>query len=109
MTINTIITIVLILLTLFFMGTCAYIYLRDRNLEKIRTDVYGLFLKAEHKYTETSAGKQKMKWVISEARKLLPTWLQMFITDELLYSVIETWFRAVKDLLDDGKYNKSAQ
>lgn len=107
MTFTTIITIILILLALFFLGTGVYIYLRNRTLEEIRANVYQLFLKAEHRYTETSAGKQKMKWVISEARKLLPTWLQLFITDELLYSVIETWFRAVKDLLDDGKYNKS--
>lgn len=109
MTINTAILIVLILLGVFFFGTCLYIYLRNRSLEEIRTDVYQLFLKAEHMYKESGTGKQKMKWVIGKARLLLPSWLQMFITDELLYSVIEGWFRAVKDLLDDGKYNKSVQ
>ena len=48
-----------------------------------------------------------MKYVVQRARSMLPSWLQMFITDDLLYEVLEIWFRAVKDLLDDGKYNKT--
>lgn len=107
MTFNTIIIIAAILFALVLLGSCAYIYFRNKTLEEIRGDVYQLFLKAEHMYKESGTGKQKMKWVISEARKLLPDWLQMFISDNLLYNVVEVWFQAVKDLLDDGKYNKS--
>ena len=47
-----------------------------------------------------------MKWVLSQARMLLPKWAQVLITEEFLEKVIEGWFQAVKDLLDDGKYNK---
>lgn len=107
MTFNTFIIIATIVIALLLLGACVYIYFRDRTLEEIRVDVYQLFLKAEHMYKESGTGKQKMKWVISEARKLLPDWLQMFITDNLLYNVVAGWFQAVKDLLDDGKYNKS--
>lgn len=88
---------------------CTYVYLRDKTLAEIRADVYQLFLKAEHAYKYEGAGKQKMKWVVSRARGLLPDWLQVIVTDEFLYEVFEMWFRAVKDLLDDGKYNRSVE
>ena len=107
MTINTILTIALIVATLIMLGAGIYFYIRDKTLADIRADVYQLFLKAEHNPEFAESGKQKMKWVLSRARMLLPTWLQVFITDAFLEKVIEGWFRAVKDLLDDGKINKS--
>ena len=105
MTINTIVTILVITIAVVGLIVFVYIYLRDRTLEEIRADVYQLFLQAEHTYLETGSGKQKMKWVISKARSLLPTWAQMIVTDDLLYKVVEGWFKTVKDLLDDGKIN----
>lgn len=84
-----------------------YSYLKGRTLEQIRGDVYQLVLKAEHMYQESSAGKQKMKWVVQQARKLLPRWMQAIITDEVLEKIIQVWFDEVKDLLDDGKVNGS--
>lgn len=84
-------------------------YLKERNIEKIREDVYQLFLQAEHKYTESYAGKQKMKWVVSQARSLLPKWVQAIISDEALMNIIDLWFDGIKDLLDDGKMNGSAR
>lgn len=108
MSFNTIIIIVLIIMAVIGAGVCIYVYLRDRSLENIRADVYQLFIKAEHTYLKTGSGKQKMKYVIQQARGLLPTWAQMIITDNMLEMVIEKWFKAVKDLLDDGKINKSA-
>ena len=107
MTINTIIAILAIIVTLVGLGITAYLYFKEKTLNEIRADVYQLFLKAEHRYTETKQGKQKLKWVVSRARGLLPEWLQIFITESALEKIIDLWFRAVKDLLDDGKYNKS--
>lgn len=109
MTINTIVTILVIAVAVVGLIVFAYIYLRDKTLEEIRADVYQLFLQAEHTYLETGAGKQKMKYVISQARGLLPSWVQMFITDAMLEKLVEEWFRGVKDLLDDGKLNKSQE
>ena len=83
------------------------VYLKNRSLEDIRNDVYQLILKAEHMYKESGTGKQKMKWVVNQARKLLPEWMQMFISDEGLEKIIQAWFDGVKDLLDDGKMNGS--
>lgn len=109
MTVNTIITILVIVVGLLILGVCIYTYLRNKSIEEIRKDVYYLFLEAEKAFTKSGSGKQKMAWVISRARLLLPTWLQVFVSDDLLYSVFERWFKAVKDLLDDGKYNHSTK
>lgn len=109
MTINTIVTIVLILIALAIIGAGFYFYLRDKTLSEIRADVYQLFLKAEHNPNFVNAGKQKMKWVLSHARMLLPDWLEIFITDAFLEKVVQGWFDAVKDLLDDGKLNGSGK
>lgn len=94
----------LIVLSVIFM---AFSYLKNRSLEQIRENVYQLILKAEHIFTESSSGKQKMKWVIQEARKLLPGWLQLILTDAALEKAVQAWFNGIKDLLDDGKVNGS--
>ena len=85
-----------------------YIF-QNRSLEDIRADVYQLILKAEHIYEESGSGKQKMKWVVSQARKLLPQWAQALISEETLMNIIQIWFDGVKDLLDDGKMNDSSK
>lgn len=82
-------------------------YLKNRSLEDIRNDVYQLILRAEHMYKESGTGKQKMKWVVSQARKLLPKWVQALISEDTLMNIIQAWFDGVKDLLDDGKMNHS--
>ena len=102
-----IIAIVLIAIAIIGMVYISYLYLRDRTLDEIREDVYKLFLEAEHKYSEAGSGREKLKWVVSQARLLLPNWLQFFITEELLTMIVDGWFKAVKDLLDDGKLNMS--
>lgn len=99
-----IIIAIVVAASIIYMG---YSYLRDHTVEQIRGDAYQLILKSEHMYQESSTGKQKMKWVVSQARKLLPGWLQVIITDEVLQKIIQVWFDETKDLLDDGKVNGS--
>lgn len=107
MTINTILAIVVIVATLVLLGVCAYFYFRDKTLNDIRADVYQKFLEAEKNPNFTKKGKQKMKWVLQQARRMLPNWAQVLITDAFLEKVVQAWFNAIKDLLDDGKLNKS--
>ena len=107
MTTTTIIAIIVIA-ALIAVGAVLYLYLKEKSLDEIRADVYLLFLEAEHAF-ESGEGQQKMDYVIYKARDMLPSWLQFFITDELLRKIIQCWFDAVKDLLDDGKYNHSTQ
>ena len=109
MTINTIITIVLIVIALITICAVIYLYISVMTLDDIRADVYQLFLEAEHTYQHTESGKQKMSYVIQRARSLLPNWAQFFITEALLKKVVQIWFDAVKDLLDDGKLNRSGK
>lgn len=104
-----IVTIFVIVALLIGLGAIVYLYIRDHTLSEIRADVYQLFLTAEHTFIESKAGKQKMKYVIQQARGLLPSWAQPFITEELLQKVVQLWFDSVKDLLDDGKHNGSAK
>ena len=104
-----VILIFVIVVGVILVGTGLYVYLRNRSMEEIRADVYHLFLVAEHTFTESGSGKQKMEWVISKARGLLPGWLQSFVTDEVILRIIQGWFTAVKDLLDDGKYINSVK
>lgn len=82
-------------------------YLKQKGFDGIRADVYQLILKAEHMYNESGQGKQKLKYVVSQARGLLPKWLQVFVTEEAMMKVIDKWFEGVKDLLDDGRVNGS--
>ncbi len=102
----------LVIITILFAVLCfiwMVEYFKDRTLNEIRQDVYKLFLEAEHNFTESHAGKQKMKWVISKARGLLPVWLQMIVTEEIFERLIQFWFDGIKDLLDDGKMNDTGK
>lgn len=80
-------------------------YIKQKAFDGIRADVYQLILRAEHIYKGSSKGQQKFKYVVQQARGLLPNWLQVFVSEEFLEKLIEKWFCGVKDLLDDGKVN----
>ena len=100
--------IIFTILTIIFIALLAVAvvaYCKERTLDEIRRDVYKLFLEAEHTYKESGEGMQKMKWVISHARSLLPPWLQLIITDEIFEHLVQFWFDGIKDLLDDGKFS----
>lgn len=100
--------VIVVLLIAALFGIWLYSYLRNHNLEQIRKQVYDLFVAAENKFYGKAQGKQKMKWVVSQARLLLPNWLHNLLTDEALEKIIQTWFDCIKDLLDDGKANRSS-
>ena len=91
------ILLVAVLILLIVTIVIAFQYAKHKGLEGIRANVYQL------------AGQQKLKWVVQQARGLLPKWLQIIITEEMLLKVIDVWFDGVKDLLDDGKVNGSQQ
>lgn len=109
MNITSIVAIAVIAFAILGLIFITFLYFRDKTLDEIREDVYQLFLKAEHKYSEHGTGRQKLEWVVSQAWMLLPNWMQFFITKELLTMIVDGWFGAVKDLLDDGKLNSSME
>ena len=104
------ILIIVLTVVLFIAGALLLIkYIKLKGLNGIRKDVYRLFLEAEHQFTETEAGLKKMDYVVQLARSMLPKPLQVFITDAMLKKIIQIWFNGIKDLLDDGKINKSKE
>lgn len=81
-------------------------YVRYRGLEGIRNDVYKLFCVAENEFIY-GANSEKFDYVIGRAYDLLPPVMKLFISESLLRKVVQIWFESVKDLLDDGRLNKS--
>ena len=71
-------------------------YMKTKGLDGIRNDVYQLILRAEYIYHESGQGQQKLKYVVQQARGLLPKWLQFFITESMLMNIIEKWFRELR-------------
>ena len=100
--------VLVVLLIIFVILTIYIIYenAKMKGLDGIRSQVYQYMLKAEHMYV-SGEGRQKLKYVVSRARLLLPGWLRFFITDDALMGLMDIWFGEVKDLLDDGKVNNS--
>ncbi len=103
---NTLFVIITVLFVALFI-LLMVAYFKEKTLDEVRRDVYELFLRAEHKYTESGQGEIKMKWVIGRARRLLPVWLQVIMTEDVFERLIQVWFDGIKDLLDDGKLNGS--
>lgn len=109
MNILLILKIVIAVVLAVSVGVMVYMYIRDCTLDDIRAGVYKLFLQAEHLFIYTGDGKQKMEYVIQKARSMLPVWAQFFVTEDVLRKVVQVWFDGIKDLLDDGKMNKSVK
>lgn len=64
--------LVAVLILLVVTLVIAFQYAKHKGLEGIREQVYQLILKAEHMYKESGTGQQKLKWVVQQARGLLP-------------------------------------
>lgn len=104
-----VVAIACMVVAIFAIAVTLYLYIRDNTLEELREDAYQLFLKAENRFTESNSGHEKMMWVLSQIRNILPSWARWFISESTLEYIVQMWFNAVKDLLDDGKYNKSTK
>lgn len=82
--------------------------IRKTGLEKIRGYVYKLFLDAEHEFKHGD-NTAKFEYVIRLAKNAIPAPFDLFITETLLRKVVQSWFDLVKDLLDDGKFNRTGK
>ena len=104
-----VVSVICVIVAMVTIGITVYLYIRDNTIEGIREDAYQLFLKAEHMYTESNSGQEKMKWVLTQIHNIMPGWARLFISESTLEYIVQMWFNAIKDLLDDGKYNKSTK
>lgn len=84
------------------------IYMLIKLNKNIRLKAYELFLKAEHEFV-SGYGESKMDYVVENIHNYLPTIISIFISEETLKKILQKMFDEVKDLLDDGKRNKSTK
>lgn len=82
--------------------------MRRMGLEEIRDIVYQGFIVAENEF-KYGDNKEKFEYVVKLARDSVPSVFKLFITEKVLRDVIQAWFDLCKDLLDDGKLNKSVK
>ena len=74
------------------------------GMEKVRSYVYKLFVKAEHEF-QHGENEEKFNYVVLYAKSAVPTPFNLFITEKTVRKIIQLWFDLCKDLLDDGKLN----
>lgn len=82
------------------------LYLFVKFNTTVRGDIYKWFIKAEHKF---STGSEKMEYVLDNTYEYVPAILKMFISRETYEKILQYLFNCIKDLLDDGKVNKSGK
>ena len=76
------------------------------GMEKTRAYIYKLFVEAENAFQQ-GENTEKFEYVIQFSKSAIPAPFNLFITEKTLRKVIQLWFDLCKDLLDDGKLNKS--
>lgn len=95
---------VLVMFLLVVTVIMAVQYLKYKKLDGLRLEAYKLFLKAEHLY-HSEAGQAKMTWVCKQIRAIMPGWLAILVSEEVMKKIVQRWFNGIKDLLDDGRVN----
>ena len=73
---------------------------------RIREFAYQVMLLAERTFGDEN-GKIKFDFVVRIVFKNLPAWLKLFIHEDDIKKLIQTWYDKAKDFLDDGQFNES--
>ena len=103
---NPVLAIIFLILVVAVVVFLAVKAIQNIGLEKVRKVVYDGFIKAEHEFLQ-GENQEKFDYVVDLAKRSIPMPFSLFITDKLLRQVIQLWFDLIKDLLDDGKLNKT--
>lgn len=74
--------------------------------QKIRDYAISLVIKAELKYG-SGTGEIKYTYVVKRVKAFIPNKLVPFISDKIIDQFIDDGLYIIKDMLDDGKLNKS--
>lgn len=90
-----------------FVIYAAYLVITNQ-WEKIRHLAYKLMLLAERTFRDED-GKIKFDFVARIVYKNLPAWMKIFIKEEDISNLIQKWYDAAKDFLDDGKIDNSTK
>lgn len=101
-TISFIILIGAMLIGLVIIGYLVY----TRQWDRLRGMAYQLMLRAE-KILSEGVGAEKFALVFTELYNRIPPWFRLFVTREDLEVLLQRWYDAAKDWLDDGQINGS--
>lgn len=93
---------------MIIVGIILLCYMLVKLNKDIRLKAYELFLKAEHEFVSGS-GENKMYYVVDNIYRYLPSVVTFFISPDTLQKIVQKMFDEIKDLLDDGKRNKSTK
>lgn len=93
---------------IIIVGIILLCYMLVKLNQNIRLKAYEFFLKAEHEFI-SGAGENKMDYVLENVYDYLPTIIRFFISQDMMKSLLQKLFNEIKDLLDDGKSNKSTK
>lgn len=54
-----------------------------------------------------TCGKEQEDWVVAKLMIILPPQVKLFLNEEIIRMLVQTFYKNAIDLLDDGKLNKS--
>lgn len=98
----------IVLLGLMVLGYIVYLVV-NRRWTRLREIAYKFIRQAEKAINGTKRGQDRFKLVLDQLYNLIPPWLQFFITRTFMEEKLQKWFNTIKDSLDDGKINGSAE
>lgn len=89
-----------VFLTVVFFGYLIYLIIA-KQWTKLRELAYALMLGAERLYADNE-GKKKFEFVFEKLYySLIPHWLRIFLTQELIKKKLQEWYDQAKDYLDN--------
>ncbi len=97
---------IILLLVIIILAYIVYLSVNKR-WGKVREFAYRVMLLAERTFSE-SDGQIKFDFVVRIVYKSMPSWLQLFVSQENIKKFIQAWYEIAKDFLDDGVINSSS-
>lgn len=77
--------------------------------EKFKREAYRFMLAAKKlaKDAVLNSGEEQEEWVVEKFSKVLPKSITIWLGEDRLRSIVKYLYDNMKDLIDDGKINKS--
>ncbi|WP_326514770.1 hypothetical protein [Clostridium intestinale] len=77
--------------------------------QRAKVKAYSLMLQAKRlaKDAFLKSGKQQEEWVVKKMQQFLPKPITLFISEELMFKIVDFLYVKAKDYIDDGEFNNS--
>jgi hypothetical protein len=93
------------------LGTLSLILYVIFETQKAKEKLVELMLLAKDKAKDgiLKSGKEQEDYVVAIAYKILPQRITMFLSNDLMHKIVHHIYVAIKDKVDDGKWNGSIE